>query len=492
MPALRKSYNHILNGRKIENGKSKQIILKECIDEMNELILKSLINIQNLKRIILICLCMKEDEENLFSKNFLKNITELNKNQNYFFRKILPNSIQKFLTFIFISFETNKNIFITLKNHDKEIKKLNTILFKKWLTDILKIPTNIYHSIIDEKYITEVFIDIKNKVTFGNDAFKNGRTGKNVTFYIQKPKLNIGLLLISENHGYTTPRVKNLIEEKFHNKTIPIQQHLPVNLKNLRYELINLILKTKSTSKNNSFIECLFKKLETSNTNIYSEINKIKEHCYSKIDNCDGVIIPGGDNIEPFFYNAIVKNELKIITSINPSSIRRTINEIFTIHRCVTKGIPLLGICRGLQIINVYFYGTLSNVADQKNNDLKLITVIQQDLARFKIFNNCLNINGLSLHEQKIHKLGHNLTVTSVDFSNHSVAKSIETKTGAPILGLQFHPEMLEPMYDGHDDIYRNHLIFEYFFKCCKIYNQKKNLHIHLARFFLKEVCLNQ
>jgi len=255
MPALRKSYNHILNGRKIENGKSKQIILKECIDEMNELILKSLINIQNLKRIILICLCMKEDEENLFSKNFLKNITELNKNQNYFFRKILPNSIQKFLTFIFISFETNKNIFITLKNHDKEIKKLNTILFKKWLTDILKIPTNIYHSIIDEKYITEVFIDIKNKVTFGNDAFKNGRTGKNVTFYIQKPKLNIGLLLISENHGYTTPRVKNLIEEKFHNKTIPIQQHLPVNLKNLRYELINLILKTKSTSKNNSFIE---------------------------------------------------------------------------------------------------------------------------------------------------------------------------------------------------------------------------------------------
>ncbi|RDB36557.1 MAG: hypothetical protein DCC88_04575 [Spirobacillus cienkowskii] len=182
MPSLRKSYNHILSGRKIENKKTKEIILQECIDEMNELILKSLINIQNLKRIILICLCMKEDEENLFSKNFLNNIAELNKNENYLFRKILPNSIQKLLTFIFISFETNKNIFITLENHDKEIKKLNTILFKKWLTDILKIPTNIYNSIIDEKYIKEVFIDIKNKVTFGNDAFKNGKTGKMLHF----------------------------------------------------------------------------------------------------------------------------------------------------------------------------------------------------------------------------------------------------------------------------------------------------------------------
>lgn len=69
------------------------------------------------------------------------------------------------------------------------------------------------------------------------------------------------------------------------------------------------------------------------------------------------VILPGGISIHPKFYGEEdIRGEKRGFYDFDP---RRTILDFFLINACKTTGTPLLGICRGHQIINVYHGGTL-------------------------------------------------------------------------------------------------------------------------------------
>jgi len=77
---------------------------------------------------------------------------------------------------------------------------------------------------------------------------------------------------------------------------------------------------------------------------------------FNDVGKCDGIILSGGNDINPRLYN-----QPDFLAYVNPKDIdeKRDEFEWGIIGHTEEKQKPLLGICRGLQLINIYFGGTL-------------------------------------------------------------------------------------------------------------------------------------
>ena len=123
---------------------------------------------------------------------------------------------------------------------------------------------------------------------------------------------------------------------------------------------------------------------------------------------------------------------------------------------------PILGICRGLQILNVYFGGSLHQDLSYRNEE-----TIKHNQAAFSFdvthnikvsdnsflseaFNGEISVN--SYHHQIIDKLADNFRV--VGLSTDNVIEAIEYTGDQVIYATQFHPEMLHMNYPHHQNIF--------------------------------------
>lgn len=133
---------------------------------------------------------------------------------------------------------------------------------------------------------------------------------------------------------------------------------------------------------------------------------------------------------------------------------------------------PILGICRGLQFLNVYFKGNLildlpsagylehSISNNERTNPIHDITIYENTLLRKIIGNEKTYVN--TIHHQAIDKLGEGLKVSAI--SEDKVIEAIETKDVKTrfVLGTQWHPEMISIKDDKHQKI------FDYFVNSAK------------------------
>lgn len=159
------------------------------------------------------------------------------------------------------------------------------------------------------------------------------------------------------------------------------------------------------------------------------------------IKNLDGVIISGGSDIDPLRYGSQPHlHNTKI-------DIERDDFELKVLDICIKEEMPILGICRGAQLINIYFGGTLyPTVLDiedyliHKNSVFPMKTVdVFQDSNLFSIVKK-RKIKANSIHNQAINLLGQDIKVTA---TNDKIIEAIEHKYFPQILGVQWHPEYL-------------------------------------------------
>ena len=159
------------------------------------------------------------------------------------------------------------------------------------------------------------------------------------------------------------------------------------------------------------------------------------------LDELDGLIVSGGDDINPEHYGGEHSPGARI-------DHERDALEMDWIRSALDKRIPLLGICRGAQLINVVLGGSLHQDLRQlrvhtynrpgllptKQVFLQPESLVERIMGRSK-----LRVN--SLHHQAIDRPGEGLAIVGRDLDD--IAQSVEHTQGRDIIGVQWHPEYL-------------------------------------------------
>lgn len=157
---------------------------------------------------------------------------------------------------------------------------------------------------------------------------------------------------------------------------------------------------------------------------------------------CDGLLLPGGADIEPAMYGQT--RDPKCGT---PNTLRDTAEPLI-FHAFVKTGKPILGICRGMQMLNVCLGGTmLQDISAQqvcKHSDFAARArsthncTIEENTRLFTILEN-KEIAVNSMHHQAVDKPGDGLIVSAI--SSDGFTEAVELPGHPFCLGVQWHPE---------------------------------------------------
>jgi putative glutamine amidotransferase len=159
------------------------------------------------------------------------------------------------------------------------------------------------------------------------------------------------------------------------------------------------------------------------------------------IDWLDGVIVGGGDDISPTLY----AGELDPAIRLDPE---RDQLELRILDHALARPLPVLGICRGSQMINVHRGGTLHEEiriayphAPRRRTPLPRKGIHVLANTRLKQILGCDLCRVNALHHQAIDRLGEGLRIAARD--EHGMVQAVEGTDGHFLIGVQWHPEFL-------------------------------------------------
>jgi len=154
-----------------------------------------------------------------------------------------------------------------------------------------------------------------------------------------------------------------------------------------------------------------------------------------------GLVIGGGDDIAPEHYGGDLQEKVR-------SDPERDQLEIHWINYALEQELPLLGICRGAQLINVVLGGNLhSDIRTLRRRTYNRPGLLPTKQVFLQPESSVARLTGRrklrvnSLHHQAIKDLGKGLRVVGRDLDDFTQA--VESDSGLPIIGVQWHPEYL-------------------------------------------------
>jgi putative glutamine amidotransferase len=164
----------------------------------------------------------------------------------------------------------------------------------------------------------------------------------------------------------------------------------------------------------------------------------------AQLDLVQGVVLPGGDDLDPALWGE------EIAEPHDPSDPRRTRYELALSLACVERDVPFLGICLGLQTLNVALGGSIIQDIDQGRvrhqdpaGDLDLRHDLQ--LSEGSLLARCLGdgsgsgVTVNSYHHQAPGRIGEGLVVSGR--AADGVIEALEHPELRFCLGVQWHPD---------------------------------------------------
>lgn len=185
-----------------------------------------------------------------------------------------------------------------------------------------------------------------------------------------------------------------------------------------------------------------------------------EENIRDLVLSCDGIILSGGYDVDPSYWGEEISPKLERIFP------RRDAFELKLIQYAREYQKPILGICRGHQILNVAFGGSLYQDLSFAPNLEKRIQHVQtakyfeathsiqmeEESFLYSIFGKSTRVN--SYHHLAVKELGKDLKVTAI--SSDGIVEGIEyTGENNFIVGLQFHPEMMHRHHEKALEIFK-------------------------------------
>lgn len=178
-----------------------------------------------------------------------------------------------------------------------------------------------------------------------------------------------------------------------------------------------------------------------------------------QLDNVQGLILSGGHDVDPHLYDEEPEQKL------GKTWPARDRFDMRLLKLAEEKGIPVLGICRGAQIINVYHGGTLyqdlsyrpeHTLKHMQGHDPSLAThgmQVEEDSKLASILGKT-NFMVNSFHHQLINRVAPDLRGVAV--APDGVVEGIENSAGT-VVGVQWHPEMMHnnPEYKFINNLFK-------------------------------------
>ena len=152
----------------------------------------------------------------------------------------------------------------------------------------------------------------------------------------------------------------------------------------------------------------------------------------ARLSGFQGVLLPGGGDIDPARYGQSPEtDELYGIDQLQDAA------DLSLAKWAIDRGVPLLAICRGFQIVNVALGGSLVQHMAQDHRHVVHSVTLDADVDRLGLSSN--RIESSCYHHQALDRLGAGLRVIATAAEGHAEAFAIEN--GGWAYGLQWHPE---------------------------------------------------
>lgn len=156
----------------------------------------------------------------------------------------------------------------------------------------------------------------------------------------------------------------------------------------------------------------------------------------------DGLVLQGGADVSPSTYG-----EAPLAPQWAGDRLR-DVYEMELVHEFIEAGKPVLGICRGAQLLNIHGGGTLhqdlSGFYTERPNRWTVFPrkrIVVQPQSRLRVTLGCGRCEVNSLHRQAVDALGEGLAIVACD--ERGVVQGIEHSSRRFWIGVQWHPEYL-------------------------------------------------
>ncbi len=190
-----------------------------------------------------------------------------------------------------------------------------------------------------------------------------------------------------------------------------------------------------------------------------------KAEAEALLSGCGGLLLTGGVDVEPALYGSYRQFDTEEICAV------RDRGEFALLDAAVKSKLPILGICRGIQIINVYFGGTLYQDIPSQIRSLPCggnphrqslpfpegghFVTFEEEI--WPIPDKKIRVN--SYHHQAVRRVAPGFRVIARDDEDGLVEAiyAPENDRHGPVAAVQWHPELLQHIRPEHK------AIFEYF-----------------------------
>ncbi|MGL4362234.1 MAG: gamma-glutamyl-gamma-aminobutyrate hydrolase family protein [Cellulosilyticaceae bacterium] len=158
----------------------------------------------------------------------------------------------------------------------------------------------------------------------------------------------------------------------------------------------------------------------------------------------EAVVMTGGEDVDPCYYG---DDNYELLGDINEE---RDISDYWMIRAALEEDVPMLAICRGMQMLNIVCGGDVyKDIPSQYESALlhREINPVDFSYHEIEVYegNKFSDLIGAgthtvnSLHHQAIQKIGKNLIVTAM--SSDGIIEGLEYTEASYAIGTQFHPE---------------------------------------------------